>query len=66
MAGMGKPPSHTWPVKHLMVWTIFCFAFAMIPLGFAGMGDQMGDTSSGLQEIVDRGFLPDQRGIGGG
>jgi hypothetical protein len=57
MAGMGKHPSRAWPVKHLLVWTIFCFAFAMIPLGFATMGDQMGDTSSGLQEIINRGDL---------
>jgi hypothetical protein len=57
MPGMGNTTAHTWPFRRLSVWAVFCFAFAMIPLGFATMGDQMGETSAGLQEIVDRGDL---------
>lgn len=51
---MSGPPSRKWPVNK-MVWAIFCFVFAMFPLFFAWMSDDMGDTKSGLQEVIERG-----------
>ncbi|WP_353064154.1 hypothetical protein RBB77_00105 [Tunturibacter psychrotolerans] len=45
----------TLPWKRLLVWGIFGFSFAMIPLVFALTGDDLHQTSAGFREVVDRG-----------
>jgi hypothetical protein len=45
----------TLPWKGLLVWGIFGFAFAMIPLVFALTGDDLGETSRGFREVIERG-----------
>ena len=54
---MSSPPSRALPVNKMVVWTIFCFVFAMIPLAFAGMADDLGETSNGLREVIERGDI---------
>ena len=45
----------TLPWKQLLVWGIFGFAFAMIPLVFALTGDDLGETAHGFKEVIERG-----------
>lgn len=45
----------TLPWKGLLVWGIFGFAFAMIPLVFALTGDDLGETARGFREVIERG-----------
>jgi hypothetical protein len=53
---MSGPPSRTWPVNKL-VWAIVLFVFAMLPLLFAWMSDDMGETRGGLREVIERGDI---------
>jgi hypothetical protein len=57
MTCMGNPTAHVWPTKRLLVWAIFGFAFAMIPVLFAKMGDDLGETTLGFREMVERGDI---------
>ncbi len=54
---MSAPPPRPWPVNKMLVWTIFCFVFAMIPLVFAWMSDDLGETTNGLREVIERGDI---------
>jgi len=45
----------TLPWRGLLVWGIFGFAFAMIPLAFALTGDDLDKTASGFREAIGRG-----------
>jgi hypothetical protein len=54
---MSSPPPRAWPVNKMLVWTIFCFIFAMIPLAFAAMADDLGETTNGLREVIERGDI---------
>jgi hypothetical protein len=45
----------TLPWKGLLVWGIFGFAFAMIPLAFALTGDDLSKTAAGFKEAIERG-----------
>jgi hypothetical protein len=54
---MNGPPSRPWPVNKMLVWVFFCFVFAMIPLLFAWMSDDMGETTNGLREVIERGDI---------
>ncbi len=57
MTCMSGTPPRAWPVNKMVVWAIFCFGFAMIPLAFAWMGDDLGETTSWLSEVIERGDI---------
>jgi hypothetical protein len=54
---MSPPPTRAWPVNKMVVWTIFCFVFAMIPLAFTAMAHDLGETTEGLQDVIERGDI---------
>jgi hypothetical protein len=51
------PPPRPWPVNKMVAWIIFCFVFAMIPLAFAANADDLGETTNGFREVIERGDI---------
>lgn len=54
---MSSPPPRPWPVNKMVVWIIFCFIFGMIPLAFAANADDLGETTNGFREVIERGDI---------